>query len=210
MYVRARSKDNSFIPLKVSETSKRCNGRPVKYKDQQPSFRDDCGLLKVDANNVKYFQVLTTNINLHYFYLKSTEANIPAADALHPLAHARHGVLRQILRQSWIFVHKLGASTDLTTGYLVRTQKEVERWYVPEKMSSESCRSDDESSDESDNESNAYGDLDEEEWLDIVQWGEIPFPAPGDSGSLVFAMGSGVIVPLAFMLVPLNQLWGIV
>ena len=71
MYVRTRSKDNFFIPLKVSETSKRCNGRPVKYKGQPPSFRDDCGLLKVDANDVKYFQVLTTNINLHYFYLKS-------------------------------------------------------------------------------------------------------------------------------------------
>ena len=90
-------------------------------------------------------------------------------------------------------MHKLGASTDLTTGYLVRTQKEVERWPY-EKMSSESSSSDDESdSDESDNESD--GDLDEEECC-IVQWGETPFSAPGDSGSLVFEMESGLIVPL--------------
>jgi hypothetical protein len=191
MFVRKKL-DNAFIPLKVSERSKRLKDRPINYRDEPPSFRDDCALLKLDINDVNYFQIYMTNINLHYF--GCTTADIPAADALNPLAYPRHKALCQLLRRSRLIVHKLGASTDLTTGYLVRTQKKVEGWYVPESRSSaasESSSEDEESdSDESD------GDLDEEEWLGIVQWGETAFSAPGDSGSLVFAMEEGVVVPL--------------
>jgi hypothetical protein len=191
MFVRKKL-DNAFIPLKVSERSKRLTDRPINYRDERPSFRDDCALLQLDINDVNYFQIYMTNINLHYF--GSTTADIPAADALNPLAYPRHKALRQLLRRSRLIVHKLGASTDLTTGYLVRTQKKVEGWYVPESRSSaasESSSEDEESdSDESD------GDLDEEEWLGVVKWGETAFSAPGDSGSLVFAMEEGVVVPL--------------
>ena len=36
----------------------------------------------------------------------------------------------------------------------------------------------------------------DEEWMGLVKWADIPFSAPGDSGSLVFALESGVTVPL--------------
>ena len=78
------------------------NGRPINYKDQSPSFRDDCGLLKLDINDVKYFQVCTTNT--------TSTSEVPRPDipaALHSLEHSGHGVLRQLLKRSRLAVHKL-------------------------------------------------------------------------------------------------------
>jgi hypothetical protein len=55
--------------------------------------------------------------------------------------------------------------------------------------------------DDDDGDDNAGDDGDEaekdrNEWMGVVQWMDAPFSAPGDSGSLVFALEDGVTVPL--------------
>jgi hypothetical protein len=55
--------------------------------------------------------------------------------------------------------------------------------------------------DDDDGDDNAGDDGDEaekdrNEWMGVVQWMDAPFSAPGDFGSLVFALEDGVTVPL--------------
>lgn len=123
MFVRNKL-DNAFIPLKVSERSKRLKAKlPIKLSRRITLVSRRLRATELDINDVNYFQAYMTNINLHYF--GCTAADIPAADALNPLAYPRHRALRKLLRRSRLVGHKLGASTDLT---IVRTQKKVEGW----------------------------------------------------------------------------------
>lgn len=118
MFVRNKL-DNTFIPLKVSERSKWLKAKlPIKLSRRIILVSRRLRATEHDAN---YFQAYITNINLHYF--GCTAADIPAADALNPLAYPRHRALRQLLRRSRLVGHKIGASTDLTVILLERRRK---------------------------------------------------------------------------------------
>lgn len=39
-------------------------------------------------------------------------------------------------------------------------------------------------------------EMDEDEWLRLVEWMDVPFTTSGDSGSLVFARQDGIHIPL--------------
>jgi hypothetical protein len=81
-----------------------------------------------------------------------------------------------------IIVHKTGASTDLTMGRFVKILDHAPTgWYEPEE----------------DKELNLEKEeMDADEWLGLVEWMDVPFSAPGDSGSLVFARQDGIHIPL--------------
>lgn len=86
-----------------------------------------------------------------------------------------------MLKINRLAVFKRGANSDLTMGFFNEILDEPPRgWYVGKKI----------------REQNAAKDLDE--WLGRVRWiGEdFPFAGPGDSGSLVFAIESGITIPL--------------
>jgi len=99
-----------------------------------------------------------------------------------PLYTQRRTSIKRLLKLAPIIVHKFGASTDLTTGRFVEIlNKPPNGWYGPEE-----------------NEGSDLEDVeqDDNEWLGVVEWVGIPFTAPGDSGSLVFARQDGIHIPL--------------
>ncbi|KAL2838487.1 hypothetical protein BJX68DRAFT_212071 [Aspergillus pseudodeflectus] len=84
------------------------------------------------------------------------------------------------MERNSLIVHKVGATTQLTTGRLIEMRTEPPRGWYDSPTSS--------LSDEL--------DFDENEWIGVVEWIGILFSAPGDSGSLVFALEDGITIPL--------------
>lgn len=77
-----------------------------------------------------------------------------------------------------MIVYKVGSSSEITTGHLIKQTKICPRaWFGIESFS--------------------VDELDLDEWLGIVRWfQDDPFSAPGDSGSLVFTRKDGIVIPL--------------
>lgn len=115
-----------------------------------------------------------------------------------PVCRPRRHSLNQMLYPDGLVVYKQGSSSDLTMGRLVRLDDYPPKgWYGVDE---------DSDNDEASNyivfERDSDDDGDEEfkdnnEWLGIVKWyGDFPFAAPGDSGSLVYAKEGNITIPL--------------
>lgn len=184
-------KVNSYVELKVPHISKRLQGQRAAYDKNTPPFFDDLGFLVITPNDVKYFACQYLNVNVHFFDQRSG----PEAILLDPLARSRYSILKKILRHSSIIVFKKGSASDQTMGHLVDVTREPpEGWYEWEivDMESDVCFE----SPQSDIASSFSSTDDIFGWFGVVKWSTVPFAAPGDSGSMVFAVESGVRVPL--------------
>lgn len=139
----------------------------------------------MDSNDIQHFNHSITNLDPHHF----SSENLLPSETLDPLS-ARSRDIRKLAKRPGLDVYKRGAATDVTLGYLVKiTQEPPKGWYEREETESgtEEWRDEVSTDDE---------ELDDEEWIGFVKWTNIPFTAPGDSGSLMFALESGVTVPL--------------
>jgi hypothetical protein len=193
LFVRNR-KNNSFIRLQVARSSQRIGGRPVSRQDMDPAFQDDVGLLIVSADDIEHFHHCMPNLNAHYLSnLTLTTDTHVLSSMLDPVGHRRYeNIRRTINRTGCVVVYKKGGETELTMGRLISVSPSPPKgWYELE--ATEAGRLD------WGNESSESGEDEEEgtdEWIGVVQWTDIPFSAPGDSGSLVFAMEDGITIPL--------------
>lgn len=182
---------SSYIQFEVPHFSKRLQGRRAAHGEDIPPFFDDLGFLVISPNDIKYFAHSYYNINTHFL----DQYAGPQQILLDPLARDRYYKLKKVLRRSSVIVFKKGSQTDQTMGHLVDVTKEPpEGWYEwaaapkgsdksfeePRLDLSSSCSSVEETSG----------------WFGVVQWSTVPFAAPGDSGSHVFAVESGILVPL--------------
>jgi hypothetical protein len=96
-----------------------------------------------------------------------------------PISLSRRDSIQQLLSVSPIIVYKVGVMMDLTMGRFVTiTDNPPKGWYKPEE----------------DVEEDVEGE--EDEWLGVVEWMDVPFADSGDSGSLVFAREDGIVIPL--------------
>jgi hypothetical protein len=198
LYIRNR-KDNSLVQLKVAPKSRRFNGRPLGRQGEDPSFHDECAYLIVDSNDIQYFDHCIPNLDVHYFSTR----NLSLSQILDPVSIRRAGHFRTLAYGPGLVVYKNGGTTGLTLGHLVQVmESSPQGWYeLPgaEDDTREWWEVSNEDDDEDDDEGESENEDDEdedEEWLGLVKWADIPFSAPGDSGSLVFALESGVTVPL--------------
>jgi hypothetical protein len=171
----------SFTSLKVAAKFRRFDSRPLFRLNEAPSFLDDIGILFVDNNDLKYFSRRIANLNVHYFDPEGRTSS--ASEMADPVSMPRRDALQKLLEVSPIIVYKVGVMTDLTMGRFVRIRDVPPAgWYEPE--------------DGEEVEEVEEMDKEDEEWLGVVQWMDVPFAAPGDSGSLVFAREEGIIIPL--------------
>jgi hypothetical protein len=165
----------------VAAKFRRFDSRPLFRLNEAPSFLDDIGILFVDNNDLKYFSRRIANLNVHYFDPEGRTSS--ASEMADPVSMPRRDALQKMLEVSPIIVYKVGVMTDLTMGRFVRIRDVPPAgWYEPE--------------DGEEVEEVEEMDKEEEEWLGVVQWMDVPFAAPGDSGSLVFAREDGIIIPL--------------
>ncbi|KAB8239226.1 uncharacterized protein BDW43DRAFT_260932 [Aspergillus alliaceus] len=83
------------------------------------------------------------------------------------------------MQTNHLIVYKHGSSTQLIVGRLVKLTRHSPRgWF------------------DGDSRNNLEDEMDENEWMGVVDWTGLPFSSPGDSGSLIFAIEDGIYVPL--------------
>jgi len=224
LYIRNR-KDNSLVQLRVAPKSRRLNGRPLGRQDEDPSFHDECAYLIVDSNDIQYFDHCIPNLDVHYFSTRNLllsqildPVSIRRAGYFRKLAYGPGlvvyknggttgltlGHLVKVMEsppQGWYELP--GAEDDTREWWEVSNEDDDED--DDEDDEEGESENDDEEEGESENDDDEEGESENEddedededdEWLGLVKWADIPFSAPGDSGSLVFALESGVTVPL--------------
>jgi hypothetical protein len=173
-------KHNSFISLKVASKFRRFNSRPLRRQEILPSFQDDIGILFVGSDDVEYFSRYTANLNVHYLNHEHAH-EISIEDMADPTFPARREALERQLKIAPIIVYKVGATSDLIMGRFVDIlDVPPPGWYEPE----------------GDQLYLEKEEKDENEWIGVVSWMDVPFAAGGDSGSLVFAREDGIHIPL--------------
>lgn len=157
------------ISLRVATTSVRASGRPQHSIGQKPSFRDDCAFLIAKESDLYAFQRTVSNVNPFYMI-----PNLPdQVDMLDPLSITRFWEIERTMQTNQLIVYKHGSSTQLTIGCLVKmTRRPPQGWY--------------------DDGNNLENEMDDNEWMGVVNWVGLPFSSPGDSGSLVFAIEDGI------------------
>ena len=188
MMVDDPSDPDKYVRLKVSVKSRREHGKRVERLKYTAPFTDDVGFLIIPPESVNLFDCFPLNINSHMF---NTNGHIEKSDMLDPVSYPRFRSIQKRLRLSSILVFKTGMMTDLTMGHLVKVSKSPpEGWWQNESLSSLTSST----SDDSDDGSSSEGE--ENDWIGYVKWSTIPFAAGGDSGSFVWAVESGVLVPL--------------
>ena len=129
---------------------------------------------------LSFFPRRIANLNVHYF---SEEDRTPSAlEMTDPQVLSRRPALQSQLDITPIIVCKAGVETDLTMGRFARMSDVPPKgWYKPE----------------GDEEKDEEGlEKEEDEWLGVVEWMDVPFAHSGDSGSLVFAREEGILIPL--------------
>jgi len=204
-------KDQSMIDLKIATYSVRDEGRPLGRAKDSPNFQDDCGFLIIDEDKLPHFDHLIPCVDPH-FYSSSKSGADNSLDPVSPFRRQR--IEKQLLSRSRVVVHKRGAATDLTMGYFININDTAPRGWYQSQLDEDNTREwwqdggDDGDGDVSgskdmgDNDADDNGDevigydKDDLEWIGVVQWADDPFSAPGDSGSLVFALEEGITVPL--------------
>ena len=108
-----------------------------------------------------------------------------------PVSLSRRDTIQKLLEVGPIIVYKVGATTDLTMGRFVDiTDLPPLGWYEPEKDEDKDEVGEEEEEDEDEVEK------EDDEWLGVVEWMDVPFANSGDSGSLVFAREDGILIPL--------------
>jgi hypothetical protein len=130
----------------------------------------------VGNDDVKFFSRRIANLNVHYFAPQGrTASDFEMTD---PISLSRRDFIQQQLSISPIIVYKVGVITDLTMGRFVTIMDNATKgWYKPEEDEEEVEKEDD-------------------EWLGVVEWMDVPFADSGDSGSLVFTREDGIFIPL--------------
>jgi len=177
-------KNDSFLVLTVPPAFRRTRSRPRCRRNLLPSFQDDVGVLLIGSNDLGCFSRYTKNLNVHYFD-PAPDHELFFAQMTDPCSVSRRRAIKNRLRISPIIVYKVGAATDLTMGRFERIQDEPPHgWYKPK-------------DDQWDLEKE---EKDENEWIGVVHWMDVPFSASGDSGSLVFAREDGIYIPLGIHL----------
>jgi hypothetical protein len=167
-----------FTSLTVAAQFRRFGNRPLGRLKEDPSFLDDVGILFVGNDDLKYFSRHIANLNVHYFDPEGRTSTV--SEMADPMSLSRKSALQKWLDVSPIIVYKVGITTDLTIGrFVTMTNFEPKGWYKPE---------DEEEAEEMDKE--------EDEWLGVVEWMDVPFTAGGDSGSLVFTREDNIVIPL--------------
>lgn len=127
----------------------------------------------VNPTDFALFNGNIANVNCHLL----RHEPISLSNMRDPLAFSRLDTLQKAIEVSPLLVFKKGMSTDLTMGRLVEVSQEIPSGWWSDKTSD--C------------------DIDNDEWLGFVEWiPGIPFTAGGDSGSLVYAVENGVVLPL--------------
>ena len=187
-------KDNSFVELKVAPKSRQLNGRPLGCQDEDPSWKDDCGFLIVGGNDIQHFDHCIPNLNVQYFSKKP----LSLSQILDPVSTLRTYEIRKLVRGPGLVVYKRGATSELTLGNLVQIMTSPPQgWYQLEATEAGTREWWEEATEGDSWDEASEDDEDEGEWMGLVKWAaDTPFSAPGDSGSLVFALESGVTVPL--------------
>jgi hypothetical protein len=95
------------------------------------------------------------------------------------------------------------ATKHLTGGISLRDEEDNTQWHEEEDGDDDGDDDVSGSEDMQDRDDDGDDDVsgsedmqDRDEWVGIVKWADVPFSAPGDSGSLVFAIEEGVTIPL--------------
>ncbi|KAL2870263.1 uncharacterized protein BJX67DRAFT_345046 [Aspergillus lucknowensis] len=211
--------EGRIVKLKVSKTSRRLQERRI-YGDPSRPGTDDVGFLVLSPEDLDIAEHQYHNINVHYFSFRA----LGKSAMLQPLIQPRVRSIRKALRRSSILVFKRGAGTDLTMGHFSKLQREPpEGWYSDSELSDldssfiefikernlNTRNGETQSglnpvfSDLSETSSVSSSDTDDDasvDWFGEVTWSDVGFAGPGDSGSLVFAIESGVFVPLGIHL----------
>jgi hypothetical protein len=177
LLVKNRKLD-TFISLRVAKKFRRFDGRPLHRQGLAPSFQDDVGILSIEKDDLGHFSRRIANLNLH---LNPPNRALSIPEMTDPVDLRRRTSIVDLLSYGPIIVHKVGASTDLTTGRFMKILRETpEGWYEDTRSNLEEA------------------EMDDNEWLGLVAWmdTDTPFTDSGDSGSLVFMRDGGIHIPL--------------
>ncbi|KAB8079523.1 hypothetical protein BDV29DRAFT_164576 [Aspergillus leporis] len=166
------------ISLQVATTSVSTCGRPKHSIDKKPSFRDDCAFLLVKECDLHTFQCVISNVNPFYLI-----PDLPGqVDILDPLSISRFCDIEWTMQTNHLIVYKHGSSTQLTVGRLVKMTRHPPRgWY------------------NGNSRNNLENEMDENEWMGVVDWNGLPFSSPSDSGSLISRLRTVYMFHLEFM-----------
>ena len=156
----------------------RTNNRPACRQEQTQSWLDEVTILEVAGRDYHKFDCGIAGCNLYALHAQDATED----DKTNLLRHERTDVLMNTLSVVGTFtVYMRGNTSGITTGQLSRVRHRTsmelpndEDHLAPDQLTSQ--------------------------WVGEVTWEGTPFAAPGDSGSLVWAVVNDEICPLGLLL----------